>query len=338
VCKFGRLIIWENDANYKGRILAKVRCSERREIPKSVRLTDGEHADTESWTFSIEVLSQNPIVGPLEEDPVPVEGVDPHPLPAVEAPVLAQNNVPLEGNGLDQQMVPAANANDVILNQNEVHQNFGNSAFEGLLNAMEVAGDLPGHADGINAGEGNSSITVTMSISDGDQSHNGPNIINEEVNQEQDIQIPVGPLELALLEAPLNMNDFIQADGPVIVHGQEQALNIENFQQLGLGVQNLMMAYHDIDSDSDSDDSQDNSPMQEDNLQANNQNMDYFHFNEVVPAEVAHLQLGMVETYMFPLEDMSKFSKEGLELWDKYFAPIFRRILQKSSKRPWKFQ
>jgi hypothetical protein len=89
VCKFGRLIIWENDANYKGGILAKVRCSELREIPKSVRLTDGEHADTKSWTFSIEVLSQNPIVGPPEEDPIPVEGVDPHPLPAVEAPILA---------------------------------------------------------------------------------------------------------------------------------------------------------------------------------------------------------------------------------------------------------
>jgi hypothetical protein len=94
------LIIWENDANYKGRILAKVRCSELREIPKSVRLTDGEHADTESWAFSIEVLSQNPVVGPPEEDPVPVDGVDPHPVPAVAAPVL-QNIVPLAGNDQD---------------------------------------------------------------------------------------------------------------------------------------------------------------------------------------------------------------------------------------------
>jgi hypothetical protein len=33
----------------------------------------------------------------------------------------------------------------------------------------------------------------------------------------------------------------------------------------------------------------------------------------------------MVETYMFPLEDMSKFSKEGLELWDKYFAPNIQK-------------
>jgi hypothetical protein len=45
--------------------LAKVRCAELREIPKSIRLTDGEHVDTESWTFSIEVLSQKLVVIPL---------------------------------------------------------------------------------------------------------------------------------------------------------------------------------------------------------------------------------------------------------------------------------
>jgi hypothetical protein len=338
VCKFGRLIIWENDANYKGRILAKVRCSELREIPKSVRLTDGEHVDTESWTFSIEVLSQNPIVGPPEEDPIPVDGADAHPFPIVAAPVL-QNNAPLVGNDQDQQMVPAAIDNAGNLNQNEANQNFGNNAFQGLLNAMEVAGDLPDLAAEINAAEnnaldGNSSITLSVPISDGDHSHNGPNIINEEVNQEQDIQIPVDPLELELLEAPLNIDDFVQAEGPVIVHGPDQGLNVENFQQLGIGVQNLMMAYHDIDSDSESEASDENSPMQEDNRQENqNQNLEYFHFNEVVPAEVAHLQLGLVETFMFPLEDMSKFSKEGLELWDKYFAPNIQKDSVQSNQK-----
>jgi hypothetical protein len=42
VSKFGRLIIWENDAENKGRILAKIRCPELRDIPKSVRFTEGE--------------------------------------------------------------------------------------------------------------------------------------------------------------------------------------------------------------------------------------------------------------------------------------------------------
>jgi hypothetical protein len=61
--------------------------------------------------------------------------------------------------------------------------------------------------------------------------------------------------------------------------------------------------------------------------------MEYFHFNEVVPAEVAHLQLGMVETFMFPLEDMSKFSKEGLELWDKYFAPNIQKDSEENKQK-----
>jgi hypothetical protein len=73
VCKFGRLIIWENDANYKDRILAKVRCAELREIPKSIRLTDGEHVDTESWTFSIEVTTRNV----LTSDPL-ISSLDRH--------------------------------------------------------------------------------------------------------------------------------------------------------------------------------------------------------------------------------------------------------------------
>jgi hypothetical protein len=97
VCKFGRLIIWENDANYKGRILAKVRCAELREIPKSIRLTDGEHVDTKSWTFSIEVLSQKLVVIPPDEDPILAEGEDPHPLPNVGLLENVQNLDPVVG-------------------------------------------------------------------------------------------------------------------------------------------------------------------------------------------------------------------------------------------------
>jgi hypothetical protein len=95
ISKFGRLILWENNAENKGRIIAKIRCSELRDIPKSVRLTEGEQPDAESWTFSVEVLSQNLLgAGPQDEDPIPDDGIDPHPLPAqpflppaVQAPV-----------------------------------------------------------------------------------------------------------------------------------------------------------------------------------------------------------------------------------------------------------
>jgi hypothetical protein len=55
--------------------------------------------------------------------------------------------------------------------------------------------------------------------------------------------------------------------------------------------------------------------MQEDGSPIGNheQDMEFFHFNEV-PAEVAHLQIGKVETFLFPLEDKDKFSEEGLKL------------------------
>jgi hypothetical protein len=79
VSKFGRLIIWENDAENKGRILAKIRCSELRDNPKSVRFTEGEQPEAESWTFSVEVLSQTLLgAGPQDEDPIPDDGSDPH--------------------------------------------------------------------------------------------------------------------------------------------------------------------------------------------------------------------------------------------------------------------
>jgi hypothetical protein len=188
---------------------------------------------------------------------------------------------------------------------------------------MEADGDFQGNAQA-KANENNSALTVTNSK--GEHSHNGPNIINEEVNQEQGNLNLVNPLELELLEAPLNIEDLAPDNGPVIVQGQEQALNMDNFMNFGIGVQNLMMAYHDIDPDSDSEQSSENSPMHEDASPIGNQeqDMEFFHFNEV-PAEVAHLQIGMVETFLFPLEDKNKFSEEAIKLWDQYFAPHIQR-------------
>jgi hypothetical protein len=301
---FGRLIIWENDANHKGRILAKVRCAELREIPKSIRLTDGEHVDTESWTFSIEVLSQKLVVIPPDEDPIPAEGEDPHPLPVAGVPNgLLENVQNLDLVVGDQGALPNPDENAVgnALVQPAPNQQFGNIAFDELVNEMEADGDFQGDAQA-KPDENNSALTVTNS--DGEHSHNGPNIINEEVNQEQgnlnqeqgnlnqeqgNLNL-VNPLELELLEAPLNLEGLAPDNGPVIVQGQEQALNMDNFMNLGVGVQNLMMAYHDIDPDSDSDQSLENSPMQEDASPIGNreQDMEFFNFNEV-PAEVAHL-------------------------------------------------
>jgi hypothetical protein len=57
ISKFGRLILWENDAENKGRIIAKIRCSELRDIPKSVRFTEGEQPEASPghslWRFCL---------------------------------------------------------------------------------------------------------------------------------------------------------------------------------------------------------------------------------------------------------------------------------------------
>jgi hypothetical protein len=206
VYNFGRLIIWENDANHKGRILAKVRCAELREIPKSIRLSNGEHVDTESWTFSIEVLSQKLVVIPPDEDPIPTEGEDPHPLPNAGVPIgLLENVQNLDpAVGVDQGALPNPDENAIgnAPVQPVPNQQFGNIAFDELVNEMEADGDFQGNAQA-KPNENNSALSVTNS--DGEHSHNGPNIINEEVNKEQGNLNLVNPLELELLEAPLNL-------------------------------------------------------------------------------------------------------------------------------------
>jgi hypothetical protein len=113
---------------------------------------------------------------------------------------------------------------------------------------------------------------------------------------------------------------------------------MDNFMQLGIGMQNIMMAYHDIGSDSENDEDeevfependQENNMLLDDNL--SDPNLEMFHFNDFVPPEVAHLQLGMVKTHFFPREDTEKFSAEGMLLWEKYFAPHIMEQMNNSS-------
>jgi hypothetical protein len=196
------LIIWENNANHKGRILAKVRCAELREIPKSIRLTNGEHVDSESWTFSIEVLSQKLVVIPPDEDPIPDEGEDSHPLPNAGVPIGFLENVQNldPAVGVDHGALPNPDGNAIgnAPVQPVPNQQFGNLAFDELVNEMEAYGEFQGNAQA-EPDENNSGLTITNS--EGEHSHNVPNIINEEVNQEQGNLNLVNPLELELLEA-----------------------------------------------------------------------------------------------------------------------------------------
>jgi hypothetical protein len=113
---------------------------------------------------------------------------------------------------------------------------------------------------------------------------------------------------------------------------------MDNFMQLGVGMQNIMMAYHDIGSDLDNEEDEvvtqpendlENAMHLDDNL--SDPNLEIFHFNEFFPPEVAHLQLGMVKTHFFPREDTEKFSAEGMHLWEKYFAPHIKEQMNNSS-------
>jgi hypothetical protein len=86
----GTLLIWERDPNKKGRVVANLRVTDLEDIPKSIRFTEGNMPDAESWTFSVEVLQQNLLGGgPPDENPLPGDGVDPHPLPNHLAPPAA---------------------------------------------------------------------------------------------------------------------------------------------------------------------------------------------------------------------------------------------------------
>ena len=101
-CRIGNVIAWEQDPRDKGKLLVKLRCTELEDIPKSIRLTEGEFPESESWTFSVEVLQQSLLGGgPQDEDPLPDDGVDPHPMPNNVVPVAPPNPPQLEQAGDD---------------------------------------------------------------------------------------------------------------------------------------------------------------------------------------------------------------------------------------------
>jgi hypothetical protein len=91
----GSLLLWEKDPNRKGRVLVKVRVTDLMDIPKSIRMTESSRPEAQSWTFLVEILLDNLLGGgPADKDPLPDDGVDPHPLPGHALPV-PQNPAPV---------------------------------------------------------------------------------------------------------------------------------------------------------------------------------------------------------------------------------------------------
>lgn len=82
ISKWGKLVSWENDPRKRGRIIAKVRVTELIDVPRSIRWSEGEVLEEDSWTSSVEIIHQEMQgEGPADEDPIPPPGVDPHLLP-----------------------------------------------------------------------------------------------------------------------------------------------------------------------------------------------------------------------------------------------------------------
>jgi hypothetical protein len=78
-------------------------------------------------------------------------------------------------------------------------------------------------------------LTVTISLYEGDNSAN----------------IPVLQAPSQEVEQDLADQFFVEENnnGPVIVQGDILAVNLENFMQLGEGVQNIMLAYLEADAE-----------------------------------------------------------------------------------------
>jgi hypothetical protein len=185
---------------------------------------------------------------------------------------------------------------------------------DNILNAMDVAENFeaPNNIQ-INAA---SSITLTNPLSTINLSSNVPiqhNIQNMIVNQVQQ-----NPAQLEDANMAMDLDNIFeqQAVAPVIVNGNLPALNFDNFPILGMGVQNLMLAYQDAELSSEDEN------MAVTNSGDNNANIqeadseDFHHFNEVEP-ELAHIHLGRVETFFHPVKMSDNpqemhFSKEGM--------------------------
>ncbi|CAM0949199.1 unnamed protein product [Alopecurus aequalis] len=281
----------------KSRILAKLKVIELEDIPKSIRYTESESPEAESWTCSVEVFHATLLGGgPADEDPVPDEGVDPHPLPVVPpfapaaGPPQDDNDGDVEDNGWGHWVLqgPPVVPNNAPILQNMANQNMVLDAPGMAIEAEELPPNLQQEFPI------NSSLTA-VTDSAGAHSNNGDNSANSndaaglgEVNQLQNVPANIELENLMALD-----NAFADAG-------------------LGDGLSRIISAYLEPEEDILSDD--DSNMLVDDNSG-----------NIFVEPALAHIQLGMVQTFTFPMEQCDVpsmlVSKKGMELWEKYFAP-----------------
>jgi hypothetical protein len=86
VSEFGKFLVWNHDGSNRARILVKIRVPDLLEIPISLVLchNDSDEGHGHSWTV-VNYILQAKLIGGLggDEDPVPPDGGNPHPLPNI---------------------------------------------------------------------------------------------------------------------------------------------------------------------------------------------------------------------------------------------------------------
>jgi hypothetical protein len=201
--------------------------------------------------------------GPADEDPLPDEGLDPHPLPgnAIQnVPFLPPADQLQNNEDEDEGWGHWAMGNNInIENANMPEQNAG---LNNLLDAME-AEEIQENLDDQPMQDENSGLTISISSSEGASSNNA------------DILLP--PLDEA--QQNLEQNPIDQQ----LVQGQNL---------IGVGMMNIIEAYQEEEEDVVLNAA---SPVNGNDFMMEDVNL-------MEPNE-AYLQIGMARTFFFPVQD-----------------------------------
>ena len=194
----------------------------------------------------------------------------------------------------------------------------GNMDPQGNNAPMEVDLNIPVHHD--EHSDGNDS-DITGSSSDNSSVHFAPNVIDE-INP----GILQNPVVVPLAVEPAPVGIVHQALEPDNLQQNPPAVGIIVQDDLGEGLLNVMATYmEEEDNDLDGMDNQDNEHIQVNDADEDN---GLFHFHRFAPPELAHIQIGMAQTFSCPLSDKAlpsfPISKEGMELWEQFFAPLVK--------------
>jgi hypothetical protein len=80
ISSFGRMLIWERDDKYLGKLIIKAKVTSLEDVPNFIVVTDGDAFHGESWTMQCEIIQQYMLgVLPQDEDMVVVNNDHPDP-------------------------------------------------------------------------------------------------------------------------------------------------------------------------------------------------------------------------------------------------------------------